>query len=62
MSQTERLLWIDAPHFFAGAIWHHTGTEWACIEAAPIIRWMVGKSAADVARYLRTKGWQYGWL
>lgn len=58
---TEWLLRIEAPHFVAGAIWRKVDGEWRCIDAAPIIRWMVGKDKS-IAAYLRKKGWMYQWL
>ncbi len=55
------LLRVTAPHFVAGAVWERVeGYEWRCTEAAPIIRWMVGKRSTDVRRYLNRKpGWSY---
>ena len=54
----ERLLRVIAPHFVAGAIWR--GRE--CIQAAPILRWMIGKQPASVAIYMTRKGWKWEWL
>ena len=51
-----------APHFVAGADWQLTDTGWVCTDAAPILRWMVGKPPEQVAAYLRRKGWEYQWL
>jgi hypothetical protein len=30
--------------------------------AAPIIKWMIGKDAADTKAYLHKKAWDYGWI
>lgn len=59
----QRLLRVEAPHFTAGAVWsrRHDGT-WACVEAAPIIGWMVGKGPVEVKSYLIRKGWSFQWL
>lgn len=55
-----KLLRVEAPHFVAGAIWK--GPPWRCTEAAPILRWMVGKNADEVRDYLTRKGWRWQWL
>ena len=57
-----RLLVVDAPHFYAGAVWQQVADAWQCTEAAPILRWMCGKSAAEVGAYLKRKGWAYQWV
>lgn len=57
----ERLLWVDAPHFYAAAVWQRRPDGWHCVDAAPVLRWMVGKPPAEVGAYLRRKGWQFGW-
>jgi hypothetical protein len=57
-----RLLVVDAPHFYAGAVWQRTADAWRCIEAAPILKWMREKSAAEVGAYLKRKGWAYQWV
>lgn len=58
----ERLLWVNAPHFCAGAVWQLQEGEWQCVHAAPIIRWMIGKPAADVKATLLRKRWAYEWV
>lgn len=58
---TEKLLRVEAPHFVAGAIWVRDGA-WKCIEAAPILKWMVNESAETVREYLERKGWKHQWL
>jgi hypothetical protein len=57
-----RLLVVDAPHFYAGAVWQRVNDAWQCIEAAPILKWMRGKSAAQTGDYLKRKGWAYQWV
>lgn len=58
----ERLLWVDSGYFYAGAVWRRSGGSWACVEAAPVIRWMVGKRPDYVKAYVVRKGWAYGWV
>lgn len=58
----ERLLWINAPHFCAGAVWQRLEGQWQCVHAAPIIRWAIGKPAAEVKAYLTRKRWGYEWI
>lgn len=58
----ERLLRVEAPHFVAGAVWVPVGGVWSCTEAAPILKWMVGKPPAEVKAYLTRKGWSWEWL
>lgn len=57
-----RLLRVTAPHFVAGAEWRRESGVWTCYRSAPILRWMVGKSAESTARYLAVKGWRWEWL
>ena len=58
----EKLLYVDAPHFCAGALWRHNGVEFVCTaQVAPIIEWMRYKSPEEVSRYLRSKGWRFYW-
>lgn len=52
------LLRVVAPHFVAGAIWENN----QCIAAAPILKWMIGKSPGYVRDYLKRKKWTYQWL
>jgi hypothetical protein len=58
----ERLLRVVAPHFVAGAIWRQDGGQWACVHAAPILKWMVGKNSREVRAYLERKRWEYEWV
>lgn len=57
-----KLLRVSAPHFVAGAVWRKAGDGWECERAAPIIKWMVGKSPSFVGQYLKEKGWRYEWI
>jgi hypothetical protein len=56
------LLVIDAPHYCAGSVWKKTGKMWECIEAAPIIRWMVGRDVQSVGNYLKKQGYSWEWI
>jgi len=49
------MLRIVAPHFVAGLI-HHDGRV---VEAAPILRFMVGWSGRQVAGYCARRGWAW---
>ena len=49
----EAMLVIDAPHFYAGVILGNG----CVIEAAPILRYMVGWTEARVRGYCARKGW-----
>jgi len=50
----ERIIAIDAPHFFAGIVVRGDHV----VEAAPILRWTVGKSYARLERYFASKRWR----
>lgn len=51
-----QLLVIDAPHFYAGAIYDERNIV---VRAAPIIKWSVGKSVAEVIAYCQRKRWKH---
>jgi hypothetical protein len=54
LPKTDDRLWqIQAPHFTAGAEF----INGVCSRAAPIIRWMVGKTDVDLQAHCRRKGW-----
>lgn len=48
---------VVAPHFVAGLILHPE-TE-ICIQAAPILKWAVGKHSGYLFQYFERKGWEY---
>lgn len=53
MPETQRtLVRIVAPNFVAGF-----ETDGIVLRAAPIIKYLVGKSNADVRAYIKSKGW-----
>jgi hypothetical protein len=58
----EKLLRVTAPHFCAGAIWRKDSNGWRCIDAAPILGWMIGKHPDYVRAYLDRKGYLREWV
>lgn len=48
------LVWVNAPHFCAGL---HIEGGW-CYEAAPILRWAIGKPWREIQRYFSRKGYE----
>ena len=53
---SETLVVIDAPHFYAGLVF----TDLVVTEAAPILRWAIGKDATWLGAYCRKKHWKGG--
>lgn len=47
------LVQVTAPHFVAGLVFN--GEK--CIEAAPILKWCVGRSKGRIFSYCRSKGY-----
>lgn len=56
-----KVMKVTAPGFHGEALWRKRGSRWTCINAAPVLRWMVGKSYQEVFRYLQRKGWRVIW-
>ncbi len=48
------LVAVDAPHFYAGVVL----TDGVVTEAAPILRWAMGKKRGWLSDYFRRKGWK----
>jgi hypothetical protein len=48
------LVRVVAPHFVAGLIMRDD----VCVEAAPILRWALGKSRDELRAYFARKGWR----
>jgi|KBSMisStandDraft_5_1062788.scaffolds.fasta_scaffold211567_2 hypothetical protein len=46
---------INAPHFYAAVIVENNRV----VRAAPIVKWMIGKSVPDVLAYCMRKGWKW---
>jgi hypothetical protein len=51
---TERLISVDAPHFCAALVM----VDGRCTEAAPILKWAVGKSEEWLRAYFAQKRWK----
>jgi hypothetical protein len=49
------LIRITAPHFVAELV----AANGCVVEAAPIVKYMMGWNGAQVARYCRSKGWTW---
>jgi len=61
----QRLLQVTAPHFCAGAVWQKREGKWVCVQAAPILKWMVGLSAETMKQRqpgMLRKGWTFVWV
>jgi hypothetical protein len=58
----DRWLRIEAPHYVAAASfrWMHGRLE--CVDPAPILRWMRGKTWAEVRAWLAGKRYPWAWL
>lgn len=50
----ESLVRVVAPHFVAGLIM--AGNR--CTEAAPILKWAIGKDRAELRAYFARKSWR----
>lgn len=48
------LVAIDAPHFYAGIVL----VDGVVREAAPILRWSIGKHRTFLSAYFARKGWK----
>jgi hypothetical protein len=51
---TEILVAVDAPHFYAGIVLRDD----VVIDAAPILRWTLGKRREMLRDYFAQKGWR----
>jgi hypothetical protein len=49
-----RLVQVSASHFCAGIVFDH---RHIVVDAAPILRWSMGKSAEYLKAYFERKGW-----
>lgn len=52
------LVRIQASYFVAGVLMENN----VCIQAAPILGWMVGQNAFRLSTYCTEKGWKVEWL
>lgn len=60
-NEPERLLHVTTGYFCAGAVWRKIHGIWSCTEAAPILRWMVGKTVGEAKVALLKMGAEWGW-
>ncbi len=51
---SEKLVQVTAPHFCAGLVMR----DKVCVEAAPILKWCVGKGEHYLSHYFKQKGWK----
>lgn len=51
---SERLIRVVAPHFVAALVM----VDGRCTEAAPILKWAIGKGEDWLRAYFRDKGWR----
>lgn len=49
------LIRVEAPHFVAGIQVNERGM---CMNAAPILKWCIGKRTDFLRDYFRRKGWK----
>lgn len=57
-----RLLRVTTDYFCAGAIWKKISGVWSCINAAPILKWMVGMNSDKAKLALLKMGANYEFL
>jgi hypothetical protein len=48
------LVAVDAPHFYAGIVIEND----VVTEAAPILRWTIGKRRDYLRKYFKSRGWK----
>jgi len=53
------LLRIETKYFCAGALFEKKDGKWECVQAAPIIKWMVGKPIAVIENYAKRHTYQW---
>jgi len=54
MAETKRFVRIVAKHFVCGIVLERE----RCVEAAPIMRWAVGKPWSEIKQWKQIKEWQ----
>lgn len=57
-----RTLQVSTEYFTAGAVFRRVHGVWGCEEAAPVIRWMVGKGMGEIKVALLKMGAKWEWL
>ena len=48
LAPKERLLVVETDSFVAGAVFQKVDSLWYCVETAPILGWMMGKSPQEI--------------
>jgi hypothetical protein len=56
------LLRASNDFFVAGAIWRRKDGQWACIQTAPILRWMLKLSPTEAKLELARRGCSWEWI
>lgn len=56
-----KLLRVQNDHFTAGAVFEKKGDRWVCIEAAPIIKWMLVIPFEEIKANLLKRGCRWEW-
>lgn len=57
--EQELVLRVEAPHLVAGVLLRKVKRAWVVVRAAPILKYMVGWTLAQVRKYVWGKGWKY---
>lgn len=57
-----KLLMVTGNGFIAGAQWEKRRGEWACVNSAPIIKWMRGMSPRSAVERLKRSRLAYEWI
>ena len=58
---TRKLLIVTASHFVAGAVYEKRGNLWRCVDAAPIVFWLMSTPPKQAADIFRRRGWTWEW-
>lgn len=57
-----RVMQVSNEYFTAGAVWERRANVWGCVQAAPIIKWMVGMNSDKAKIELLKRGCRWEWL
>lgn len=58
----EKLLRVETDYFVAGALFRKIYGVWSCTQAAPILKWMVGKRPLDIKLALLRMAAKFTWV
>jgi len=57
--ERQKMLIIDSGYFYAGAVFEKNSNDvWGCIQAAPIINYMIGWDLQKTVDYIEKKKWK----